>query len=85
MEESDGDEPEYTNTITNLIELPSKQSATLKRMTRPKQVGGKSAPNRAASLSNLSSLFKNRGIAKQDSHIEEVDDEEEEEEHKFKE
>lgn len=29
---------EYTNTITSLIELPSKQSATLKKMTRPKQV-----------------------------------------------
>ena len=75
---------EYTNTITSLIELPSKQSATLKKMTRPKQVDkdkknfliiffsqnkvGKNAPSRQSSLSNLSSLFKNRRITKQEQN-----------------
>ena len=62
-EDSDSTEREYTNTITSLIELPSKQSATLKRMTRPK-AGGKAVPTRQSSLSNLTALFKNRRISK---------------------
>ena len=63
------EDQKYTNTITNLIELPSKQSATLKKMTRPKHGHTKNTHNRQSSLSNLSSLFKNRRISKQLGYV----------------